>query len=202
MHLDRAPLTDRVHPLVGFALDIHAARLDAQDAREVGTHRILVRGELWAFEDDRRVEVLHAPAERGGLLGSRAEEHFGIPRLVSRVGVGEELPDVGQGEGTQDGVGDGVVEGIAVGVGDGTGVVREGDAAKDERSARALRRVGLEAVEVVAVPDAELAHRSDFTLGPRGGFEASDSAAGPRRDDTVWDVPWGASVLGPAWSDS
>lgn len=172
MHLDRATFADRVDPLVGLSLDVDAAGLDGEDAGEVGAHGVLVRGESWALEDDGGVEVFDVPAERGGAVRGGGEEDLGVLGLVARVGVGEELADVGEGKGAENRVGDGVVEGVAIGVGDGAGIVGEGDSPEDEGAAPAGGRVGLEAVEVVAVADAELAHRGEFTRVVWGGFRA------------------------------
>lgn len=172
MHLDRATFADGVYPLVGLSLDVDAAGLDGEDAGEVGADGVLVGREFRAFEDDGGIEVFEAPAEGGGAVGGGAQEDLGVLGLVARVGVGEELADVGEGKGAEDGVGDGVVEGVTIGVGDGAGVVGEGDSPEDERAAPAGGRVGLEAVEVVAVADAELAHRCEFTRVVWGGFRA------------------------------
>lgn len=174
MDLDRATLADGVYSLVCLSLDVDAAGLDGEDAGEVGAHGVFVGGEPGAFEDDGGVEVFDVPAARGGAVGGGGEEDLGVLGFVARVGVGEELADVGEAKGAEDGIGDGVVEGVAIGVGGWAGVVGEGNAAEDEGAAPAGGREGFEAVEVVAVADAELAHRGEFTLGAGGGFRALD----------------------------
>lgn len=201
MNLDCAPFANRIDPLMGLSLDVDAVLVEAKDSGEVGANRVLMGGEFRALEDDGGVEVFDAPAERRRAIDGVAEEDLGVLGVVARVGVGEDLADVGKGEGAEHGIGDGVVEGVAIGVGHGAGVMGDRDSTEDEGSSCAGGGAGLEAVEVVAVPDAGFAHRGDFTRGFGSGFEPWDSAARPRRVDTVTNGRRGASVLGPVWSD-
>jgi len=70
----------------------------------------------------------------------------------SGVGVGKMLADITQAKGPEQRIGDRVNDDVAVGVGDGADALRDDDAAEDELPAC------LQAVDVVAVTDAEGGH--------------------------------------------
>lgn len=160
MNLDRASLPHCVDALVRLALDVHARWIDPQHAGDVGDHRGLVREEFGAFEDDRRVEVGNRVAAGCDAPRGFLEEDARVAGVVPRVGIGEELADVGLTQCAEEGIGDRVVQRIAIGMGDGAVGVLEGDAAQDEGSdgLGALGNrgsEGLQTVQVVAVADAE-----------------------------------------------
>lgn len=187
MDLDGSVLADGVDFFVGLALHVDAVEGHREQVGEGGSDGVFVGAELGAFADDGGVEV-------GGSVagGVDAGEGFGekdarVLRVVAGVGVGEELADVGLGDGAEEGVGDGVEEGVAVGVGDGAPVVVDLDGAEDEGAPLALRGLGLEAVEVVAVPDPD--GWLGGGLGPIGVGRCSHRAILPITGDVdgAWD---------------
>lgn len=123
---------------------------------------------LGRLEDDRAVAVAEEPALLAGTLEGLCEEIGGVASGVLGGVVGEELADVGGSDRAEDGVGEGVEEGVAVGMADGAGVGDDRDAAEDQGLALALRGQGFEAMEVVAVPDAELGERGALNAGGVG----------------------------------
>jgi len=93
---------------------------------------------------------------------------LGVGVLPARIGVGEEVADVGQRGGAEEGVAEGVGERVGVGVAVEAEVAGEGDAAEHERAARDS------AVDVVAVADAEGDHARGRIRGSEGHHETPE----------------------------
>lgn len=155
MHLDRPALAHRVDPLVRLPLDVHPVERHAQQARDAGPHLVFALAQLRSFENHRHVEIdRHKPAFSDEAL-RLAQEVSRVARFVSRIIVRKDLPNIRERQCPKQRVGDGVEDDVAVGVADWSSVVLEADATDDERATLPDRGHGLEAMEVVAVPDAQ-----------------------------------------------
>ena len=109
-----------------------------------------MRSDLWFLRDERGVDVDEGESARGEFGHDAAEKDLGVDVAEGRIGVGEKMPDVGESGGAEQGVTDGVGEAVGVGVAFEAEVGGEAHAAEDERAA------GDEAVDIVAVADAEV----------------------------------------------
>lgn len=158
MDLDRASLPHGVDLFVCFALHVDAIEGHLEEIGQGLADGVFVWAEFGSFADDGGVEVGGAVAEGVDSAEGFGEENARVLRVVAGVGVWEELADVWVGDGSEERVGDGVEEGVAIGVGDGASVVLDGDGAEDEgASGSGWGGIGggFEAVEVVAVADAD-----------------------------------------------
>jgi len=165
--LDGAAFADGVDLFVGFAFDVDAVGGDLEEAGEVVADFLFEGADFGAFEDDGGVEVADGVASGVDAADGFDDEVGGVLSFVAGIGVGEELADVLLGDGAEECVDHGVVEDVAIAVADGPdgsgealapgtfGGVGEFDAADDHDATFAERGVWLEAVEVVAVADAE-----------------------------------------------
>ena len=83
---------------------------------EDGAHLLQARGDFWELGNQGGVEVDDGEAAipQGGY--GELEQDLGIDVLVGRIGVGEKVPDVGQGGGAKECVADGVGKGVGIGV--------------------------------------------------------------------------------------
>jgi len=143
---------DGVAAFVGGGFDADVVGGDLEGGGEEGFHGGDVGGEFGAFGEEGDVGVADFVAAGGGFVEGAAEDFLGVHAAAAGVGVGEEVADVGEGEGAEDGVGEGVGEDVGVGVAVEAEVAGDGDAAEDEFTA------GDEAVDVVAEADAEGEH--------------------------------------------
>ena len=105
--------------------------------------------ELGAFGEEGDVHVADSVAALLGLVDRAAQDFLGIHAEAVRVGVGEEVADVGQAERAEDGVGERVGQGVGVGMAVEAEVGGDFDAAEDQLAA------GDEAVDVVTEADAD-----------------------------------------------
>lgn len=114
MNFDGPVFADGVDLFVGFALHVDAIQGHLEEVGEGLADGVFVGAEFGAFADDGGVEVGRAVAEGVDAAEGFFEEDARVLRVVSWVVVGEELADVGVGDGAEEGVGDGVEEGVAV----------------------------------------------------------------------------------------
>lgn len=155
MNLDRAPFADGIDLLVRLALDVDLPSVESEHRGHIRDDLVFSRSDLRPFEDDGCVHI----GDRIPLLAKQFESPGKkLARVTPSVGgvmVRKQLPDIGEGQGTEQGISDGVEQGVGVGVSDRTSVELEQHSPDQERQASALRRQGLKAVKVVPVPDAQ-----------------------------------------------
>lgn len=165
-----AALSDGVHALVGLALDVDAIDRDADEFGDACAHGFFVRSDPGAFEHDCGIEIGDDPAGRGGATRGLTQVDRGVLARVARIGIGEELADVGHRQGSEDGICDGVEEGVSVGVGDGDPVGLDLDAAEHQPVSGAGLAEGFQAVQVVPMTDPNPNMGSERTWVGRRGF--------------------------------
>jgi hypothetical protein len=140
---------------MGFSFDIDAIQGRAHEASEVGPHRVLVRTELGTFENHRGVYIADAPARFGYKPHGGGQKVRRIAGFVPGVGIGEELSDVGFGQGAQKGVGDRVIQSVAIGMADRPVGVGQDYTAQYQNPARTEGGLNFQSVEVVPMTDPE-----------------------------------------------
>ena len=112
-------------------------------------HRRHVRRELRRLGDDRRVEVADRQPAAAHEADDVAQQRAAVGALPARIGVGEVRAEVAQRERAQQRVADRVQQHVGVASGRQAALVRNVDAAQDQRPA------GDQRVHVEAVADAE-----------------------------------------------
>lgn len=119
---------------------------------EVAAHGGDVGFEFGLFGDDYGVNVADRPAVLLDELMDLGKEFEAIGSGPLGIRGGEVVADVAKAEGTEEGIHDGVGEYVCVAMAEESEGVGDGDSAEDEGS------IGAEAVDVVAVADAEGGH--------------------------------------------
>ncbi len=158
MHLNRSPFANSIDLLVRLAFDIHLVNPNIQYASEVGTHRFFDWCQFRLFENycGIKIDELVACARHSSFCFS--QKNLGILRSVARISIGEKLSDVRQTECSQNCVGHRVIQGITIRVRDRAAAVGQLHTAEYERFALAARGESLQAVQVVAMSDAQCLH--------------------------------------------
>lgn len=134
----------------GFDADLGA--LDLERCCQFFFHKPLVGREFWGFCEEGAVDIDDGVAEVTDFSPSFFENFLGVEVFECRIGVGEEVADVGKAGGAEKGVGDGVGKAVGIGVAEEAFVVGDKDAAEDEVSARG------EGVDIVAEADSKGRH--------------------------------------------
>lgn len=158
MYLDGATFSDGIDFLVRLALDVDARFITADGGGDVADHRLLVRADLRQLADHGDVDVHEPPAMLTYLSCRGLEEDLRILPLVPGVIVRKELADVRSTDRPEQGIRHRMEHDVSVTVAYRADGVLDVDASKNERSPLAGRRRGFQAVQVIAMPDAEWCH--------------------------------------------
>ena len=172
MHFNGTSFTDRVHFLVGFPLDIDALDRALKQLCELCDQRIAEWSNLGSFADHGAVHVADFEGRSSHQAECLTQEKHRVGVLVGGIRVGEESSDVGKTECSQDRIGHRMQQYIAIGMRDGSCVMRNMNAAQDERLASAIGRECFESMQVVAMADAHP------VVSPLVGLESADRLQG------------------------
>lgn len=142
--------TTYTQPLVGLALDVHAARLDAEIGGDVGGHGGDVGRDPRRLRDHGRIDVADAPAGLAHGSHRPAHQRTAIGAAPAFVAVRKQAADVAERRRAEKGVGDGVQQRVGIRMAEQPGIVRNIDAAEDQPAPRRQR------MHVVALSDAEV----------------------------------------------
>jgi len=180
MDFDRTALAHRIDLLMGLALQVHPSGLEAEEPRDVRGHLGLARRELRSLADHGDVEVDDGEAGPLHPRPSLLDEVRRVAALPLGRRVGKRLSDIWKPQRTHQRVEHRVEDGIAIRVTDRPDGMVEADPSKDERPPPPLRRLRLEAVEVVAVADPKVWERECS-----GGFGHASGSILTKRDAAV-----------------
>ena len=147
--------TTYTQPLVGLALDVHAARLDAKVGGDIDDHRRDVRRDLGCLRDHRRVDVADTPSRASNRLQRATQQHAAIGAAKPLVGIGEHAADVAEPRRAEQRIRDRVQQRVGVGMAEQAARMRDVDTAENQLAP------GHQRMDVVTLADAEFrAHLS------------------------------------------
>ncbi len=139
-------------PFVGRGFDTDLVAGEAEAGGEAIAHLGKVGFEFGPFGDDDRIDVANLPALAEDEFVYLGEELQAVGSLPLGIVRGEVVADITQAGGSEHGVHDGVGEDVGVAVADEAEFVVDFDATENEGA------IGAEAVDVVAVADANVGH--------------------------------------------
>lgn len=146
---DTGALTDGPDAFLGGGLDPDGFHRDLQRFGELFFHALQIGGDLGLLGDQGGVDVHQPVPEAARLLHGPAEDDLGGDALDGRIGIGKVVTDIVEATGPEDGIGNGVTEHIGIRVAD------QADLGEERHAAQNQRESSLQAVDVVAVADAE-----------------------------------------------
>jgi len=146
---------DAIDAFIRSSLEADGFGREFGGAGEGGAHFGDAGGNLWFFGDQRGVDIDGRPAVRSQRGNYLLEQNERVGVFVSRIGVGKKVTNVGKSGGTEQCVTNCVGQSIGVGVAFEAVVGIEGHATEHERT------TADNAVDVVAVADADLEGQSE-----------------------------------------
>ena len=155
VHFDGPPLAQRVDTLVRLALDVDPTPVALQQTGDVINHLSAMFAQPGTFTDDGDIEVAHFVPRLSHPMGGDLHENRRVGVLILWIGIGKEATYVLGPDRPQQGVGESVVQRVTIGMSHRPERMIEPHPAEDERPAGTVGSDRLQAMQVVAVADAE-----------------------------------------------
>ncbi len=153
MNFDGAAFAHCVDALVGLPLDIDLRTGTSQQGGEVLAHLIPPRPDLRLLANNCDINVSEQKPPRGNPPNGLLQKYRTVLTIVAGVRVRKELPDIRLSDSPQQGIRHRMENRVAVRVTDRARRMVKSDSPQNARPTTALWLEGLEAMQIVTVPN-------------------------------------------------